>query len=60
MAGIERFTKNLTEEFPEEGAARVLANADFLPLITPLKDELVGDSGGSSGSSLAVSLSFCS
>lgn len=43
FAELRAVTDRITEEFPEDSAAPVLAHASFLPKLTPLLDELVGD-----------------
>jgi predicted permease len=40
---LRTITSNLVEEFPEESAAPVLTRSEFLPLVAPLLDEMVGD-----------------
>jgi len=40
---LRTITSNLVEEFPEESAAPVLTRSEFMPLVAPLLDEMVGD-----------------
>ncbi len=40
---LRTITSNLVAEFPEESASSVLARSEFLPIVTPLLDEMVGD-----------------
>jgi predicted permease len=40
---LRAITSNLVAEFPEDRAAPVLARSEFMPLVSPLLDQMVGD-----------------
>ena len=42
-AEIEAMLSNLAEAFPDEGAAPILANAGFRPVVDPAREVVVGD-----------------
>ncbi len=42
-AELEAMISNLVEIFPDEGAAPILANAGFRPLVDPAREVVVGD-----------------